>query len=366
MESTSSENLITTPEAAGFFMPAEWEEHEAVWLAWPNDKELWGDALEATQKEFAALCAAIADVDPATKEVRGEQLKILVPDEKTQHDAKEALSGLSAAFFKIPFGDIWLRDTAPLFLANEDGEIAPVRFSFNGWGEKYVLKNDSEVSANISAAWKKESSSHSSQFVFKQILEGGSVDFDGEGTCLTTRQCLLNPNRNPKMDQEAVEYFLEESLGVEKTLWLGDGLRNDHTDGHIDTIARFSEPGTILCMKASGKDDPNAERYMQMQKELSQMTDAQGRKINVKLIPSPGLIVNENNDIVPASYLNFYIANTTVIVPIYGSKYDQEALAEIAKCFPERKTVGLMALSILGGGGAFHCITQQQPVAENN
>jgi agmatine deiminase len=346
---------MQSPKEAEYSMAAEWQPHEAVWLAWPSHKSLWQENLKSAQDEFKSFCMAIADVDPMTHKARGEKLNILIPDTKYKGDAEDALNGLPIKLFTIPFGDIWLRDTAPLFLNHKSGHLATLRFSFNGWGGKYNLDNDPQVAENIS----KEVGFR--EFIVSSIMEGGSLEVDGEGTCLTSRQCLLNKNRNNGMTERDLEKLLEDSLGVEKILWLGNGLVNDHTDGHIDTMARFSAPGKVLCMTANTSDDPNIEVLKTMKRDLESMTDARGRKLEVSLIPSPGKILNDEGEIMPASYLNFYIANTTVIVPIYGSPFDDKAIREIAKCFPTRRTVGLPAKAILAGGGAFHCISQQQP-----
>ena len=348
-------NSPTSPEKEGFFQPAEWTEHSSCWLAWPSHGELWQEALEPAQTEFTALCQAIVNLDPATKKARGESLHILVPTEAARAAAEKALAELPVQFHSIPFGDIWLRDTAPLFLTNAQGKVASVKFKFNGWGGKYDLPHDDQVSTQI------EKQADVPHFSFPWILEGGSVEVDGEGTCLTSEQCLLNPNRNAKMSKAEVEKGLFEALGVSKVLWIKEGLLNDHTDGHIDTIARFVAPGVVACMKASSKDDPNYEVMEQIARELESFTDAKGRKLKVVKIPSPGKILSPDERIMPASYLNFYIANSTVVVPTYESEFDESAVKEIAKIFPTRQTIGLSAIAILNGGGAFHCITQQQP-----
>jgi agmatine deiminase len=257
----------------------------------------------------------------------------------------------------IPFGDIWLRDTAPIFLLGASGAARAACFAFNGWGGKYVLPYDDGVATRIAAV------SGARATVSRYVLEGGSVEADGEGTLLTTRQCLLHPNRNPGLAQAAVEASLREALGVEKVLWLTEGLMNDHTDGHIDTVARFVAPGAVVCMDVSGDDDPNARVLEVIGRELEQMTDARGRRLTVVRVPSPGRIVGRDGAVMPASYVNFYIGNRAVVVPTYGSPYDEEAVESIARLFPTRLTVGIDARSILSGGGAFHCITQQQPRA---
>ena len=333
---------------ANFRYPAEWEKHQACWLAWPSHKELWLESLEEAQAEFTGLCQAM-----------GENLEILVPDETAKADAQRALKGLSVRFHLIPFGDIWLRDTAPIFLTDSEGALATARFSFNGWGGKYVLPYDDQVSTRIARA------AEFKEFKFPWILEGGSVEVDGEGTCLTTRQCLLNDNRNKGMTEAQVEAGLRDALGVKTVLWLQDGLLNDHTDGHIDTLARFTAPGTVVCMKPNSQNDPNREVLEEIARDLAGFQDASGRRLKVVTVPSPGKVLgkdlNDDDRIMPASYLNFYIANQSVVVPIYGSPHDNEAVAAIAELFPGRKTVGLPAKAILTGGGAFHCITQQQP-----
>lgn len=355
MSLTTPAFTATTPRAAGFRQPAEWERHEAVWLAWPSHEDLWGAALAPVRAAFTSFAAAIADVSPETGRPRGERLEILVSDEENEALAKAALEGLGARFHRIPFGDIWLRDTAPVFLKGKNGETASVSFAFNGWGGKYVLPGDDVVSSRIAGV------ASLPTFHFDWVLEGGSVDVDGEGTCLTTRQCLLNPNRNPGMSVEAIEAGLQEALGVTSVLWLGDGLQNDHTDGHVDTVARFVAPGVVVCMRPSGSADPNSHALLAVDADLCSFWDARGRRLKVVELPSPGLVADVDGKPMPASYVNFYIANTTVIVPAYGCPEDELARAGLAKLFPTRRVVSVPAKELLEGGGAFHCISQQEP-----
>lgn len=339
----------------GFRQPAEWLPHVACWLAWPSDGALWQDHLEPARREFVALCRAIADPDSETGACRGERLEILVPDQTNETLARVALAGLDAHFHRLSFGDIWLRDTAPIFVTDGAGARAATGFAFNGWGGRYVLAGDETVARAIA----RQAGLPLRTFPF--VFEGGSLEVDGTGTGLTTRQCLLNPNRNPAMTQAEIEAGLAESLGITKLLWLDDGLLNDHTDGHIDTVARFIAPATVLCMEARSDDDPNRAVLAAIARDLSTMSDAEGRPLLVVVIPSPGRVLDDEGEVMPASYVNFYIGNRTVVVPTYGTPFDREAVAAIAHCFPERRTVGLPARAILGGGGAFHCITQQQP-----
>jgi len=329
--------------------PAEWAPHRACWLAWPSARDLWEDDLLPAQKEFTALCRAIG---------QSEFLEILVADPAARRDAEQALRGLALRFHELPYGDIWLRDTAPIFSLNAAGKLRPSRFRFNGWGSKYALPHDDLVASRICEIVGKPSSS------FDWILEGGAVDTDGEGTLLTTEQCLLNPNRHPGgvvPPRAQVEERLCEAFGATRVVWVRAGLLNDHTDGHIDTIARFASPGTVVCMQARQSDDPNAAVMDEIARSLESAHDAQGRRLRVVRVPSPGPVLDEEGEVMPASYMNFYVANHGVVVPVYGTPWDERAVDEIAALFPGRRTVGLPAKAILSGGGAFHCITQQEP-----
>lgn len=347
--------MNATPRSEGYAQPAEWSLHRACWTAWPSHEDLWQENLEPAREAVAALIRAIADVDPDTGAARGETPCVLVHDHVAEASARARLAGVPARFVRIPFGDIWLRDTAPIFVRRGEGDVAAVRFGFNGWGEKYVLDHDNTVSARVAEA------SLRRQFVVPWVLEGGSVEPDGEGTVLTTAQCLLNPNRNPGMTRDEIERGLAETLGAEKVLWVTDGLLNDHTDGHIDTIARFVRPGVVTCMAPSGDDDPNAVVLARIADELRGMTDAKGRRLEVIPVPSPGRVTDAEGRVMPASHVNFYLANTTVIVPVYGTAWDDAAVAAVGALFPDRRAVGVDARAVLSGGGAFHCITQQEP-----
>jgi agmatine deiminase len=323
--------------------PAEWEKHSAVWSAWPSHADLWQENLQPARDQLKALFRAIAD------DGKGEQLHILVHGDDAQRSADVALEGTNHKLYRIAFGDIWLRDTAPIFV--RDGlSIKAASFGFNGWGGKYILPYDTDVSMAVAKA--------AGVPVLKQdwVLEGGSIDVDGAGRALTTKECLLNKNRNPKLSQMEIETRLEAQLGITQIIWLGDGMANDHTDGHIDNLARFVAPGHAVVPEAHDADDPNRDVFIAARKAL----EAGG--LNVSVVPSVGRYENEDGDVVPASYMNFYISNSRVIVPTYGSKWDDKAVAAIAALFPERETQGLRANAVLTGGGSFHCITQQVPL----
>ena len=332
-----------------FTVPAEWAPHRAMWLGFPSHAELWEDDLAAAQGEVAALARALAGPG-------GEQVRLLTGSQKGEADAR-ALLGDVTGIEIVPgaFGDIWLRDTGPIFGKADEGSRAQ-GFRFNGWGGKYELEHDDTVAEQIASA------SGVALTRNNFILEGGAVDHDGEGTVLTTGQCLLNPNRNPGWTLEAAEAALASSLGARKVLWLGDGLVNDHTDGHVDNLARFVAPGVVAVPIAWGKGDPNAKAYDDAAFRLHEMTDAAGRQLQVMRIPSPGWIDGPEGDCIPASHMNFLIANTAVIVPIYEAKPGAFAVQALEHLFPGRAVIGLPSTAILTGGGSFHCISQQEPV----
>ena len=330
-------------------MPAEWSRHAATWTAWPSHADLWGDDLEPARAAFVRMVAAIAE---------GEIAEVLVPDAAQEGLARAALPRQNVRLHRIPFGDIWLRDTAPLFLEGPRGEGATVRFAFNGWGGKYRLDHDAAVSERIATAVGLQ------PFQVPFVAEGGALDCDGQGTVLTTRQCMLNPNRNGPVDEAAVAATLCESLGADKVLWLGDGLLNDHTDGHVDTVVRFVGPGVVVAMEPRASDDPNRDALGAMLREAAALVDARGRRLEVVRVPSPGRVVDAKGSVMPASYVNFYVSNACVVVPTYGSPFDGEAVERIGALFPGRRAVGVEARAVLTGGGAFHCITQQQPFTE--
>jgi agmatine deiminase len=333
-------------------MPAEWAPHSATWVAWPSHADLWQEHLAGAQAAVARLVGEVA--------AGGETVHVLVPDGARETAARSALPIEGVHVDRVPFGDIWLRDTAPLFVAGDAGDAASVRFRFNGWGNKYTLEHDDGVAARVAALAGVRS------FEIPFVLEGGAVDVDGEGTLLTTRQCMLNPNRNGAVDAAAVEAVLRSSLGADKVLWFGEGLENDHTDGHVDTLVRFVRAGMIVAMEPRSDDDPNGDRLRALLREAREerdMVDARGRRIEVVTIPSPGRIAGVDGRVLPASYVNFYVANACVVVPTYGSRWDDEAVERIGELFPGRRVVGVDARAVLTGGGAFHCITQQQPRA---
>jgi agmatine deiminase len=333
--------------------PAEWELHRGCITAWPAHEYAWGEHLRAAQVEFVAFAEAFAK-DPGQ-----EPLRVLVDSDEHAEQARVALRGCGAGVVleRVPYGDVWLRDTAPIFLKGKQ-QLGAVNFRFNGWGEKYIYPNDQELGRRLAE--------RHAETVFEAdfVLEGGAVDVDGRGTCLTTRTCLLNDNRQPPTGadrEDVIAERLADTLGVSKLIWLDEGLRNDHTDGHIDNIARFVAPGTVVCMQASGDDDPNRATLDTIAGVLQASADASGERLRVVRIPSPGRVLGASGEVVPASYMNFYIGNRTVLVPGFGTRYDEPARQALQQLFPGRNVVMSSARALLEGGGTFHCMTQQVP-----
>jgi agmatine deiminase len=334
-------------------MPAEWTLHDAVWTAWPHDPDQWLEGLDAPQRALMAMVAAIVDLQDGRP--CGERVELLVRNADDEARARRLLGAAVAGvrFHHLRYGDVWLRDTGPIFVARP-GELAAARFEFDGWGGKYLMDGDAELAAEVVA----KAGVRGAAFDF--VLEGGAVEVDGEGTVLTTRQCLLGGARNPGLDQRALEARLGWALGAERVVWLDRGLANDHTDGHIDTLARFVMPGVVACMEPA-PGDPNRDALDGILADLAAARGADGGKLEIVTVPSPGAIEDAAGNLMPASYMNFYLANTAVVVPTYGVAADDAAVSAIAAMFPGRRAVALDGKPVVVGGGAFHCSTQQQP-----
>jgi agmatine deiminase len=322
-----------------FRQPPEWAPHQWVWIGFPSHEDLWLEDLAAARAEVAAFARAVW-ADGA-----GEEVRLVAADPAAARAAREAAP--FATIVQEPFGDIWLRDTGPI-VVKDGGRRRARTFRFNGWGGKYELEGDDTLGLRLAETADMEAARHG------WVLEGGAIDADGTGLAVTTEQCLLNPNRNPGLDKPAVEARLKDDLGLERILWLGEGLLNDHTDGHVDNLARFVGEGRLAIPVPAGGDDPNAAAW----------GDAWARARAFGLepvpVPSPGKMLRDGG-IVPASYMNFYIGNAAVVVPVYGAANDDDAVAAIGALFPGREAVGLRADHVLTGGGSFHCISQQVP-----
>jgi agmatine deiminase len=324
-------------------VPAEWSPHRAIWVGFPSHAELWEADLAPAQAEAAALARALA-------EAGGERVRLMVCGEAAVCAARR-LCGEAVEIVPGRFGDVWLRDTAPIFLGP-----SAAGFRFNGWGGKYILAGDETVAEQTAGAAGVPLERHDF------VLEGGALDHDGEGTALTTRECLLNPNRNRGWTEAVAEAALRRALGVRKVIWLDRGLLNDHTDGHVDNLARFVAPGVVAIPIAFGEDDPHAAVYEAAARALAGATDAAGRTLRVMRIPSPGRMILPGERLAaPASHMNFVIANRAVVAPIYDDRRAPMALEALRSLFPDREVIGLPSRALLTGGGAFHCITQQEP-----
>ncbi len=321
-------------------MPPEWHPQDWLWIGFPHLAEEWSGVIDAAQEQIAAFASAVAD--------SGQQVRLIVRDAANEARARNLVSSAVTLERRV-YGDVWLRDTGPLVVLGEHERRARL-FGFNGWGGKYQMSGDEAIGADLAA------SANLAADRCDWILEGGALDGDGSGLVATTAQCLLNPNRNPALSQADLEARLARDLGYDRVLWLGDGLINDHTDGHVDNLARFVAPNRLALPRATGPGDPNAVIYAD--------AAARARDFGVEVVevPSPGL-VERGGMIQPASYMNFVIANNVVIVPVFGTQYDDAGVAAIAELFPGRAVIGLLADAVLAGGGGFHCSSQQMPAA---
>jgi agmatine deiminase len=326
-------------------VPAEWAPQKGMWVGFPSHAELWEANLAPAQAEVAALCKALCGLGH-------DRVHVLVHGPEARAAAHRLLE--TCANFEVVeavFGDVWLRDTGPLFT----GPATAAAFRFNGWGGKYVLDGDEGVAEAVAAAAGATLTRHDF------VLEGGAVEHDGKGTVITTRACLLNPNRNPGWGEADAERALAEALGARKVIWLDEGLMNDHTDGHVDNLARFVAPGVVACPAPYGRDDPNAAVYDAAAKALGAASDADGTPLEVVRIPSPGRIVGPDHRVLPASHMNFVIANEAVVAPISPRRAGAWAVEALEVLFPRHHVVGLPSRALLSGGGSFHCITAHQP-----
>jgi agmatine deiminase len=330
-----------------FILGAEWEIHEAVWLAWPYDKTTFHNRVEKLEKVYCQIIKALKG---------SERVHLLVLPEMKIH-AEEILNKNEVdlrqiTFHLIDYADVWIRDYGPIFLVNrKEKKLGWVKAQYNAYGKKEdsyyePLLKDNEVFETLTPEGKK--------FNLDIVLEGGSIESNGEGILLTTEQCLLNSNRNPHLNKNKIEEYLKNYLGVKKIIWLKQGLVNDHTDGHVDDLVKFVSPNKILCCY---EDDPKDENYEILKNNFEILAR---EPLEMIKLPMPHMYY-DNGTKAPASYANLYISNTVVLVPIYYDQNDEKALEIIQSCFPNRKVIGIGCRDLIYGGGAIHCITQQQP-----
>lgn len=360
--------LVSTPRADGYRMPGEFEPHAGCWMLWPERPDNWRLGAVPAQRAFAAVAAAIARFEPVTVGVSARQFlnarRLLPPHVRV---------------VELSSNDAWARDCGPTFVVDDRGGVRGVDWQFNAWGGLqgglyFPWDLDALVARKILEIERVE------RYAAPLVLEGGSIHVDGQGTLLTTEECLLNPNRNPSLTREEIEGYLREYLNVETIIWLAQGVFNDETSGHVDNLCCFVRPGVVALTWTDDPDDPQYAISRDAFDRLVDVTDARGRRLEVHKIhqPNPVLITEEEaagvdavegtlprraGDRLAASYINFYIANGSVIAPLFNDPHDEPALATLRRLFPDREVVGVPAREILLGGGNIHCITQQQPLA---
>ncbi|MFT2111912.1 agmatine deiminase family protein [Marinomonas sp. 2405UD68-3] len=336
-----------------FRMPAEWEQHARTWVIWPCRDVIWEGQVALAKQSYEDVIRAVARYEPVCVIVKPALL------EEVSARLVDVASNVS--IFVKEVDDSWARDVMPFFAINKDGSLRAIEWQFNAWGEKFSpYTYDQEISQHVIQHLKSNSDISTSTSI-DMILEGGSVHFDGEGTVLTTKQCLLNKNRNPHLSQSDIESVLKKHFSVECVVWLEDGLFGDvDTDGHVDVIAAFASPGTIITMSTDDVAHPNYAIYAKNKDILENTLDARGRPFKIVEIPQPTTQV-WNDAPLPLSYVNFYITNGAVIVPVFDDENDELALTVFRRTFPNHDIVPVYALPIFRGGGGIHCITMQQP-----
>jgi len=343
-----------TPVDLGYRMPAEWTPHAATWTTWPSDDELWEGELDGVRSEFATMVALLS---------RFESVVVNVADAEAEADAKARLQSAAAdpanvRYHRVPLDDAWFRDNGPIFLVNGAGQVALTDWVFNAWGGKYEAGRDTLVPAAVARELGMR------RFAFPFVMEGGAVEVNDEGVLITTRSCLLAPTRNAQLDEADTEALLRAGLGVRQVVWLERGLEGDHTDGHVDTIVRFCDDATLVCAVS---EDPSDENFAPLQANLETLLALRTpdeEAFTVVPLPLPQQRRLSDGRILAASYANFYIANGVVLVPTFEDPLDERALELLRPLFPDRQVVGVPASRLITGGGAWHCVTQQQPAGE--
>jgi agmatine deiminase len=334
------------PFELGYRMPAEWEPHEGTWLAWPKNPSTFpAGILQRVERTYTEMVRSL---------LPGEHVHLLVDDGASLSRLSSIFGGIDGVDFrKIRTADVWIRDYGPIFVKN--GDVVATKWRFNAWGNKY----DDLLADDLAG---KEVAESTGLRVLEPglVLEGGSVDVNGKGSCLVTQQCLLNINRNPGRTRKQIEETLRNYLGVTNTVWLGRGIEGDDTDGHVDDLARFTGDGRVVCMTESDTSDMNHQALSENMSLLKEARDQHGREFEVVPIQMPKRRIGRAERL-PASYANFYVGNSVVLVPIFGDPNDRDALSTISDLFPDRDVLGLNCEALVSGFGGIHCVTQQQP-----
>jgi agmatine deiminase len=358
--------LDSTPKADGFRMPAEFEAHAGCWMIWPQRTDNWREDAQPAQLAFARVAETIAAAEPVT-----------VGASDGQFEAARSLLSPAVRVVELSSDDAWMRDVGPTFVVGGNGERRGVDWRFNAWGGRdgglyFPWDRDERVAAKVLEV------ERAARYRAPLVLEGGSIHVDGEGTVLSTEECLLNRNRNPDLSREQIERHLLDYLGAEKVIWLGQGVYEDETDGHVDNLACFARPGVVLLTWTEDESDPQHAISLDARQRLEAATDARGRRLEIVLLPSPGPLTiaaeeaagveplegtqpRRAGDRLAGSYVNSYLANGRVVMPLLDERHDEEAARTLRETFPDREVVGVPAREILLGGGNVHCITQQVP-----
>jgi agmatine deiminase len=329
-------------------MPAEWSEHATCYVSWPCKESTWHGRFERSKSAYTHVIRAVSRFEPVT----------VLATPATINEARGIL-GEQVDFLEIELNDSWIRDNGPIFVRDADGRVAIVKFRFNAWGNKFPPYDKDDLAPVTIAG-------HLGMrhFLAPMVLEGGAISVDGEGTLLTTEQCLLNPNRNPSLSRAQMERILADHLGIRKVIWLGKGVEEDLTDGHVDGVATFAAPHLVVASRSKDDSDPNFERLEENIERLESATDAKGRSIEINEVIQPRTRKVDGLPITPG-YTNHYIANGGVVVPMYGIREDEVAIETLKNAYPGREVVGVRCEYIEIGGGAVHCITQQRPAGES-
>ncbi|MGN7724121.1 agmatine deiminase family protein [Chitinophaga sp. 22620] len=342
-----------TPRQSGYYFPAEFHPHTATWLSWPHKEASWPGKIHTIFPHYSRFVKYLADSEKVRINVADEAMKTFA----TGHLLQAGVNMRNVEFFFHPTNDAWCRDHGPAFLINPAAEQkkAVVDWNYNAWGGKYPPFDQDDIIPTLIA-------NHYQLPLFNPgiIMEGGSVEFNGKGTILTSTCCLLNENRNPHLNREQLEEYLHQYYGADQVLWVEEGIVGDDTDGHIDDTIRFVNEDTVLTVIETDKQDENYTLLQQNLRQLQQMRLLNGKQLNIVTLPMPDAVVFEDQRL-PASYANFYISNKYVIVPTFQCKKDDEALRIIAECFKDREVVGIDSTDIIWGLGSFHCLSQQEP-----
>ena len=334
-----------TPRAEGFMMPPEWAPHARCWMAWPTRETLWGSRMDAAREAYAKAAQAIARFEPVT---------MIAAPENVADVSLYCGSGIGC--LPMSHDDSWMRDTGPTFLADGAGNIAGLDWVFNGWGERYTpYERDAELARDLIEHLGIE------RYETDLVLEGGAVHTDGDGTLLTSEAVVLDPKRNPGLTKAEAERQLCELLGGESVIWLGEGLADDDTGGHVDNLACFAAPGLVLALSSRDRKDSNYAVLQDNLDRLRKARDAKGRALEIVEIEQPKARKGDQGQRLALSYINFYLCNGGVIVPAFEDGRDDDAYDKIAEVFPKREIVPVVATDVVHGGGGLHCITQQQP-----